>query len=771
MKARPAVKSSLFAITTITVAGLLLPGMAQARPGELLPGIGTAGKVQVKVGKDTDQLANDTIVDSGDRTVVVGESRPGRYGLIARYQPDGSLDGSFSSDGYLPGFSSTWDQVDLQPDGSIVTAGSQGQSIAIARFDEDGSPDTSFNDNGFFWFEPERSQASPFTELPVSIEISALRVLSDGRVRIVGTYFSCEPPSPVNGGNLEGCPNVFELALAADGTPEPGFGAAGYKVLNITSIETGALILDDGSVVATEEKGDYYEFPADFSYGSASSIRFKPDGSLDPDYGSRLGLTRAYFAGPYEMARGPDGLLYAATGEGIVRMTDDGRPDPTFGQDGVAYPDLTRIVFTSQDLQIGDLAFDDQGRILISGGISSTYSSVDGSRAGSGFIARLAHSGMPDHSFGGAGLSRIWRKAPPDDYSFENQSDELMLQKAAETRIESRPDGSYVLAGTGRGEGGLRFTLAAVQGGEYTVPECHGKLADFVASEGDDTIRTNGGVIATLGGNDEIDSNYSSVCAGEGDDSITSKYSGTLEGGPGKDSIVGSSDPDQIFGGSGDDHLQGLGTNDRIEGGAGNDRILGQGGYDRISGGSGDDRISGGQLNDRLYGGRDRDEIKGGGGRDQLFGGPGLDDLDPGPLGPLVSIFKGDNGRVETKFVRYGRKIRMRSRFNTTCDSGDRDPAGAGFDFRVQKQLGDFSFTPDDEDSITRGGPILEGVDGTLQPGEVSGRLRFFEDWNVMLEEYNLPHEPVCWTGKSPENPWIKFNATLLPQEKQFAKQ
>ncbi len=91
-----------------------------------------------------------------------------------------------------------------------------------------------------------------------------------------------------------------------------------------------------------------------------------------------------------------------------------------------------------------------------------------------------------------------------------------------------------------------------------------------------------------------------------GDDSIGIRDSVTqttlLDGGDGRDTIIGSQQHDVIVGGPGNDRLSGRGGADRIDGGAGNDAIAGGDGDDGIQGGIGSDNIRGGAGNDTILG-------------------------------------------------------------------------------------------------------------------------------------------------------------------------
>jgi Ca2+-binding RTX toxin-like protein len=64
-----------------------------------------------------------------------------------------------------------------------------------------------------------------------------------------------------------------------------------------------------------------------------------------------------------------------------------------------------------------------------------------------------------------------------------------------------------------------------------------------------------------------------------------------IYGGPGNDTLIGSSGLDGIFGEAGDDLLGGRAGNDTLLGGFGNDTIRGDGGMDWMFGEVGDDTL------------------------------------------------------------------------------------------------------------------------------------------------------------------------------------
>jgi uncharacterized delta-60 repeat protein len=124
-------------------------------------------------------FANSVAIDSQGRILAAGYASgypaTGYHFALARYDPDGSIDGSFGAGGRVTTDFGTDSlnqalSVAIDPQGRIVAAGItqlrgvSGQSFALARYDPDGSPDESFSGNGrlktsFGGFDRARSVA------------------------------------------------------------------------------------------------------------------------------------------------------------------------------------------------------------------------------------------------------------------------------------------------------------------------------------------------------------------------------------------------------------------------------------------------------------------------------------------------------------------------------------------------------------------------------------------------------------------------------------
>ena len=124
--------------------------------GSLDNSFDTDGKVTTDIGNFND-WGNSVVLQQDGKIIVAGVSNDGNFFdfALVRYNQDGSLDPSFDSDGKVTtDFNSGNDfsfSVVLQPDGKILAAGGAdiGNGVfALARYNSDGSLDNSFSSDG-----------------------------------------------------------------------------------------------------------------------------------------------------------------------------------------------------------------------------------------------------------------------------------------------------------------------------------------------------------------------------------------------------------------------------------------------------------------------------------------------------------------------------------------------------------------------------------------------------------------------------------------------
>jgi uncharacterized delta-60 repeat protein len=174
------------------------------------------------------------------------------YAALARVNSNGTLDGSFGSGGEVvaalgPSGSRAYGLA-LQPDGKFVVAGSSQSprvDLALARFNSDGTPDGTFNGNGRLVLDisvaPYNADSKYFQNCLTDVAIQG-----DGKIVAAGLT---EAPWPT------GVTSYSQFALLrvnTDGGVDPTFGNAGLVVTNVTpggDLANAVVIQSDGKIL------------------------------------------------------------------------------------------------------------------------------------------------------------------------------------------------------------------------------------------------------------------------------------------------------------------------------------------------------------------------------------------------------------------------------------------------------------------------------------------------------------------------------------------
>jgi uncharacterized delta-60 repeat protein len=141
------------------ILGLSCPVVLHAAPGSLDTSFGSGvGWVSTGFQGNSSVIGQDILQQADGKLVVVGFSFNGTNDdfALARYNSDGSLDTTFSGDGKLTTAIGTGDDsahsVIQQADGKLVVAGSNfngtNDDFALVRYNSDGSLDTTFSSDG-----------------------------------------------------------------------------------------------------------------------------------------------------------------------------------------------------------------------------------------------------------------------------------------------------------------------------------------------------------------------------------------------------------------------------------------------------------------------------------------------------------------------------------------------------------------------------------------------------------------------------------------------
>ena len=271
---------------------------------------GGDGFVTTDFGSGAD-VANGVAVQPDGRIVLAGHAGvPRGPGLgfdndfaVARYEPDGDLDLSFSSDGRVTTDLQTFledsdlgQDVALQADGRIVVVGDHRQvrDFGLVRYEADGALDSSFGNGGVV-----------IGDFAAGEGMRGVAVQPDGRIVVAGF-------SGAHGPN-----NDFALArYQPNGDLDSSFGTGDHLVTTDVSRGHGLgedfaedLVLQaDGKIVAVGRNTT----PA---FNDIAVVRYASDGSLDIAFGDQ-GVLAVDFHGSddfgQDIALQPDGKIVAA---------------------------------------------------------------------------------------------------------------------------------------------------------------------------------------------------------------------------------------------------------------------------------------------------------------------------------------------------------------------------------------------------------------------------------------------------------------------------
>ncbi len=224
---------------------------------------GSAGKLSTAIGDNAQAFA--AALAPNGKIVVAGLRRSGSNSdfAVARYNTNGTLDTTFSSDGIqIVDFGSPYDEayaVAVQSDGKIVLAGKTGSgsstNIALARLNSNGALDTTFSGDGRL-----TKDVNGNTDV-----VRGVTVLSSGHILVAGS-------------TLDGSRYQFALLkYTSSGQLVTSFGSNGVATaaFNNSALANGLIEQPDGSTILF---GKHYPHTA--------VARFDPTGQRDQSFGS-----------------------------------------------------------------------------------------------------------------------------------------------------------------------------------------------------------------------------------------------------------------------------------------------------------------------------------------------------------------------------------------------------------------------------------------------------------------------------------------------------
>lgn len=236
--------------------------------GALDPAFGSGGLVVTLLPGAVSCFAREVVIQPDQKILICGQTAGTNF-LLARYNTDGSLDGTFGTGGisHLPfaaGGSEYGHSLALQSDGKIVAVGrgrpTSGSSyvVIVARYTTAGALDTTFNSTGYVY-----SNAIVGNDAGMS---PTLALQSDERIVVAGWS---EPGR-----------TVTLLRFLTDGTPDSTFDGDGILQDTALGGEANALVIQsDGKFVVAGFSGQLWPNP-----GNAMVARYTSSGARDTSF-------------------------------------------------------------------------------------------------------------------------------------------------------------------------------------------------------------------------------------------------------------------------------------------------------------------------------------------------------------------------------------------------------------------------------------------------------------------------------------------------------
>ena len=334
--------------------------------GTLDPTFGQGGLIVTsftgEVGSD------DAVVIQPDGKIVVGGSGSTfnglplssvTFGLVTRYNTNGSLDTTFGDGGSIALIGGHFSQINamaLDAGKIVATGGTSPDSLEIARLDADGTLDTTFGpfDDGYSRLAfPIPAAPSGVTVNPTSVSFSAVAVEPDGTI-VAGGALLAAPPSAISEWALATfSPTGLNVAMAADFAGQTLVASA---LTSLTTLPDGT-ILAEGTVGNTNGTNGSNVFLAEYHENLTLATAFGSGGHMNTLPGLAAGMVVQ-----------PNGQIVVSAGQSpgtfVARYNANGSPDPTFGFGGVT-PIAT---VGGLPLNVASLAFSPVDDTIVFGG-------------------------------------------------------------------------------------------------------------------------------------------------------------------------------------------------------------------------------------------------------------------------------------------------------------------------------------------------------------------------------------------------------------------
>jgi uncharacterized delta-60 repeat protein len=251
-------------------------------------------------------------------------------GAVLRYNPTGSLDSSFDTDGVLviptvAGVSNSFSSVATQTDGKIVIAGYEfnaGLSDFVAlRFLTNGALDSSFGTGG---------KVKPNLGF-MNEQASSIKIQIDGKIVLSGTVGNqVSPGSPLSA-------DFAMVRYNTNGTLDTSFDTDGIVTTHFSQFATclAIAIRPDGQIFLG---GTKYTLPTSSGESFNSSFilaKYNSNGSLNTSFGTNGEVNTKFYNYDYleflsTVAIQPDGKVFAAGSFSYFYQGSSYTSSPTF---------------------------------------------------------------------------------------------------------------------------------------------------------------------------------------------------------------------------------------------------------------------------------------------------------------------------------------------------------------------------------------------------------------------------------------------------------
>lgn len=359
-------KLNKFQFITVVLVALLLTSPVSAH--RIDRNFGVQGQVLTDAVPNVPDYSNGILFQPDGKMIVVGASI---YPLVAvRYNQDGSLDASFGSNGkavmgdVAP--AGSWAVLDsvLQPDGKILTVGRANGSgpglnvsnIVIARMNPNGSLDTNFGSNGVVRTSFPNTQHH---------SANAVALTAEGKIIVAGVAYNSDFLGINNYRAF-----LIRYYPNGTLDPTFGNSNNGYMTYTIQNVAPNLSCMSlrpDGKIIigGTVRLGNppFYDF---YSYLKQIGADGLPNATGFGNDGVAL-MPFPQYSNLSDLVVQPDGKFLLVGGSDdfmLTRFTADGYADTAFGQNGIARTDF----FNGSYDEALAATITDSGKIAVVGG-------------------------------------------------------------------------------------------------------------------------------------------------------------------------------------------------------------------------------------------------------------------------------------------------------------------------------------------------------------------------------------------------------------------